>query len=571
MENISYPKLTILILKTLFFTLVLVIALVMYGFIQYSNRGIDFIVQDKYWQSFPGATVTNNGIHFQPLNRVIVHQDGSIGQPNPPVNMNGQYLSVKGDFKITAVVSQIDKQASFRLYASPPIVYDQWRHESPSIEFIVDAVNNLTAIRIWNGNSSSSMDIRTYETLLSSTTTIALEHVQDRINIFVNNQVLGNMPDHRIFDNGTIWFGTDGVAGSNGWTLAALNVKALGTGSVNIIPAPSMIVDQNNAGSLHNLANASPRKIKIGTAVNAGVLFIDQQYRNLALGQFSMLTPENSMKPEFIHPESNVYDFSEADQLVDSALKNNITVHGHALIYDKSSPKWMAKSPKEERQEIMVDHIESVVSHFKDKVAEWDVINEPFSKKNALYKDGNTGLEPNIWFEAMGEEYIDLAFRAARQADPNAKLYLNDYGVENDGQHWDALLGLVKRLKERGVPIDGIGFEAHVYSDGDYINAKELKKHMEVLAKLGLLTRISEIDVTGDDAKEQINQYVTALDICLLAPNCTSYTTWGITDRYGSTTRSDRYPLVYGTSLLWDKDMKAKPAYHALQERLQQP
>lgn len=170
----------------------------------------------------------------------------------------------------------------------------------------------------------------------------------------------------------------------------------------------------------------------------------------------------------------------------------------------------------------------------------------------------------------MGEGYIDLAFKTAHTVDPAAKLYLNDYGLENDGQRWDALLGLVQRLRQRGVPIDGVGFEAHVYGDGDYINSDQFKKHMEVLAGMGFLTRISEIDVTGDDSQQQINQYVTALDVCLKEPNCTSYTTWGITDLYGSNTRSDRYPLVYGTSLLWDTNMRAKPALFALQKRLKQ-
>lgn len=193
-----------------------------------------------------------------------------------------------------------------------------------------------------------------------------------------------------------------------------------------------------------------------------------------------------------------------------------------------------------------------------------------FHKKNALYYNGGTGLDQNIWFMAMGKRYIDLAFTTARQADPAATLYLNDYGSERDGQHWDALLALIKRLKQRGVPIDGVGFEAHIYTDGDYLDAKQLKRHMEILAGLGLLTRISEIDVTQDDSQQQINQYVTALDICLRAPHCTSYTTWGITDKYGSTTRSDRYPLVYGTSLRWDKDFNSKPAYAAPQTRLRQ-
>jgi endo-1,4-beta-xylanase len=283
-----------------------------------------------------------------------------------------------------------------------------------------------------------------------------------------------------------------------------------------------------------------------------------------------MMTPENSMKPEFIHPSKNIYDFSKADLLVGIALENGMTVHGHALIYDKSTPDWMTGSLIEQRQEIMVSHIENVVSHFKGKVAEWDVINELLSNKNAPYKDDGSGLKPNIWFEALEEKYIDLAFATAHNADPSAKLYLNDYGLENDGQRWDALLNLVKRLKERNVPIDGVGFQAHVYGDGDYINKDQLKKHMEILAKLGLLVRISEIDVIDENPEEQINQYATVLDVCLKAPNCTSYTIWGITDLYGSTTKSDRYPLVYGNSLLWDKDMKAKPAIYALQEKLKQ-
>ncbi len=549
----------------LLFIGIVAVGLVVYGFEHYQNQGVN-VLQQESWAHFPGATTTNNGIHFQPLGRIIVHQDGSVGQPNPPVNVAGQHLLISGDFKITATLVQIDKKASLRFYASPPLVYDQWRYETPSIDYTVDVVNNLVVVRIWDGSADTSMDIRTYHVpALSNKATISLEHIQDQFNINENNHLLGSMPDHDIFKIGTIWFGADGDPQSNGWTLASLNAVALGKGSVKIISPPSLVADKTDKNSLENLATAKAHKIKIGAAVSLDPLFTDPKYAEVALSQFSMMTPENSMKPEFIHPQPDVYDFSEADQLVDVALENKIVVHGHALVYDKSSPDWMTKSPVAGRQQIMIDHINTVVSHFKGRVAEWDVVNEPFSEKHALYGPGKTGLEPNIWFQAMGEKYIDIAFRQAHKADPSAKLYLNDYGVEKDGQHWDALLALVKRLKQRGVPINGVGFEAHVYTDGDYINASQLKNHMKDLAKLGLLTRISEIDVTGDDATEQVNQYVTALDMCMRTPNCTSYTTWGVSDAYGSTTRSDRYPLVYGTSLLWDKDMKTKPAYAALQ------
>ena len=545
----------------------LLIALIIISTQTPKNKKID-LVQNIDWSHFMGAKTTKKGIHFQPINHVIVHQDGSIGQPNPPVNIGGQHLKMKGDFIITITFSKIDQWASFRLYAEPPLVYDQWRHEGPSIDLAV--AKDLVTVRIWNGSSSNAMDIREYKKNSPTQTTISLKRIKDQIYVIQDSETLGNLPDHNIFQSGNIWFGADGNPESKGWTLTALGASALKNGRMEIISAPSLTVDQSSVDSLRHLGDIHPRKLKIGASISVGPLFTDEQYRKLALNQFSILTPENSMKPAFIHPQPNLYTFENADLLVDAAQKNNIIVHGHTLLYDKSTPDWMTKTPKSERQKIMLDHVTQVVDHFKGKVAEWDVVNEPFSQKRAPYKDEKNGLETNIWFEAMGEKYIDFAFKAAHTADPAAKLYLNDYGLENDGEHWDSMLGLVKRLKARGVPIDGIGFEAHVYGDGDYIYANQLKNHMESLAALGLLTRISEIDVTQDDAKEQINQYEIALDTCLRATNCTSYTTWGIADRYGSTTRSDRYPLVHGTSLLWDKDMNPKPAYQALQKRLQQ-
>ncbi len=570
MHNTQYLQLVRTHLKPILIVVTLIVVTVLYGCVYYRNIHTNLSqdpTPDEFWLHFPGAESTSSGIHFKPLGRVIIHQDGSAGQPHPPVNLAGSHVEVTGDFRVTATLVDIDKQASLRLYAGVPIVYDQWRYETPSVS--IDVEQNLITMRVWDGSSSHSIDMRTYPVSLGSQTTISIEHIHDHINIVLNNRLLGSIPDHDIFESGNIWFGADSPELSTGWTLIAFNVRPVGNGSVEIIPAPSLVIDHDEESSLRNLADIHPRKLKIGAAIAVGPLVTHESYRIVALGQFSMMTPENSMKPQFIHPQPDVYVFEEADQLVLAAEKNVMMVHGHTLLYDKSTPQWMIDTPESQRKEVMLDHIEHIVEHYKGKVSGWDVVNEPLSKKHALYADGGTGLEPNIWFEAMGEEYIDLAFAAAHQADPSAQLYLNDFGLERDGERWDALLRLVKRLIHRGVPIHGVGFQSHIYSDGDYIDANELTKHMEILATLGLSTRISEIDVTGDDPDEQINQYVIALDVCLQASNCTSYTTWGITDLYGSTTRSDRYPLVYGTSLLWDTDMKTKPAYGALQNRLQ--
>ncbi|OGZ78389.1 MAG: hypothetical protein A2312_01225 [Candidatus Staskawiczbacteria bacterium RIFOXYB2_FULL_32_9] len=555
------------ILKPAFIIVIILIIAGIYKYIDDQNMGID-LLKSNDWSSFPGATLSDNGVHFQPLGRIIVHQDGSQGQENPPINLSGEYLLIKGDFKITAKLLEIDKQASLRLYSSPPIIYDQWRSETPSVDININLTKNILTTRIWDGSSSNSIDVRTFKVRFPSKITISIEHIKDQIIFLIDDYVIGNMPDHSIFENDTIWFGTDGDPNSSGWILASLNAKAINQGSVKIINAPLFAINQNNFNSLRNLAVANYLKLKIGSAIALEPLLINPKYRELALSQFSIITPENSMKPSFIQPLPNTYDFTKADSLVDIALKNNIIVHGHVLLYDKSTPDWMTNSLINDREKIMISHIENVVGRYKGKVAEWDVINEFLSNKNSLYENKGTGLKPNIWFEALGEKYIDLAFEIAHKADPSSKLYLNDYGLENDGQRWDALLSLVKRLKERKVPIDGIGFQAHIYGDGDYINKDQLKKHMEILNKLGLLVRISEIDVIADDPEEQINQYTTVLDVCINQSNCTSYTTWGITDLYGSTTKSDRYPLVYGNSLLWDKDLKPKPAFYALQEKL---
>lgn len=546
---------------------VLVIAIALSGMKGLNIGRIDLLT-DPGWSKFMGATSTPQGLRIVPLERSITHQDGSREQQNPPVNLFGPHFAVTGDFQVTATLRDIDEWASLRLYGEVPIIFDQWRHEGGSIDINV-ATTSIT-VRVWDGTSSDSIDMRTYEMSVKNSTTIVLDHRSSEFIISANGHTLGTMPDHGIFASGKLWFGMDAARGSTGWMLTKLAVDPIGRGSIEVVEPQLFKVAHDDAEMLRNLAAKRSRTIYIGAAVSFGPLVTDQDYRKIAAGEFSMWTPENGLKPQFIHPEKEVYAFMDIDTFIDIARENDVRVHGHSLVYHKSNPAWMNEAPKEERQKVLVDHIETVVGHFRGRVQGWDVVNEPLSNKRAPYKDGRLGLESNIWYEAMGENYIDIAFHTAHRADPSAILYLNDYGLERDGERWDALLALVQRLKRRGVPIDGVGFESHVYGDGDYIDARVLKRHFDELAALGLKVRISEIDVTGDEPQVQIDQYVLALDVCLRSPNCTAYSTWGISDRYGSTTRSDRYPLVFGTSLLWDAELKPKAAYEALQKRLRQ-
>jgi endo-1,4-beta-xylanase len=290
-------------------------------------------------------------------------------------------------------------------------------------------------------------------------------------------------------------------------------------------------------------------------------------YRTLAGGQFNMLTPENEMKAQFIHPQPNKYVFEDADALVAFAEANDMTVHGHALVFGEANPKWMQDTPTTKLKQVMTDHIQKIVGHYKGRVAEWDVVNEPLADDASNAGDGSD-LRNTIWFKAMGEQFIGEAFKAARAADPAAKLYMNEYGVEEDGDRWDSLLALIGRLQAQHVPIDGIGFQSHVYEAADHVDPAVLRHHIQQLAKMGLSSRISEIDVHGEDTKVQADEYAGVLGACLAEPACTGFSTWGITDLYGSTTEPHTYPSQLGDDLLWDSSLMTKPAYKSLQSIL---
>lgn len=467
------------------------------------------ILTDQNWKNFAGSAITPEGVLITALNRIIIHQDGSIGQINSPVNLAGPHLAISGDFKINVRMENINTFGSFRLYGKPPIIYDQWRFENGSIEIEVGK-ESVTA-RIWDGTSSNSIDMRTFPFTLKNPVNLSIEHRKDMLIISEGKKMLGTIPDHGIFNSKEVWFGTDAAVGDT-WLLSSLTVNRAVKGKVEIITPPTFVVIRDDPNTLRNLAAENHRKLNIGAAIAFGVLVTDEEYRKIAIGEFNMITPENGMKPHFIHPQKDVYSFVEMDLLVDIAEQNDMAVHGHTLVYEKSNPKWISDAPKEELKNIMVDHITTIVERYKGRVAEWDVVNEPLANRQSVFRGERLGLENTVWYEAMGEEYIDIAFKAAHKADPEAILYLNEYGLERDGDRWNAIIGLVERLKAREVPIDGVGFESHIYTDGDYSDLTVLRKHMQKLAELGLKVRISEIDVVGDDPKEQSNQYVLALD-----------------------------------------------------------
>ena len=205
-----------------------------------------------------------------------------------------------------------------------------------------------------------------------------------------------------------------------------------------------------------------------------------------------MVTPEVSMKFDATKPERGYYDFTEGDILVAFAKAHNMQVRGHNLVWYMALPSWLTTGhfTRDELISILHDHIFAEVSHYRGQVNIWDVVNE------AINNDGS--LRDSIWSRGIGHDYLDLAFRWAHEANPQARLFYNDYGGEGLGQKSNAIYNLVAGMIKRGVPINGVGLQMHVSLDG-YPPPQDVLSNMKRLAALGLEVQITEMDVKIQD------------------------------------------------------------------------
>lgn len=232
----------------------------------------------------------------------------------------------------------------------------------------------------------------------------------------------------------------------------------------------------------------------IGVAVKTSLLFNDSIYRNVVLSEFNSLTAENTMKMPYLSVSKDTYNWDEADSLVDFATLHNLRVHGHTLIWHNSIPKWMKEyqTDKEGWKKIMKDYINNVMSHWKGKITSWDVVNE------AIGDDGK--LKPGFWLEKIGPDFVELAFKYAHEADPNALLFYNDYGHEYSKIRLEGINALLMSLKEKGVPVHGTGLQMHTSVSR---NSGDLRNAIIESAKTGLLVHVSELDIAVNREKDK--------------------------------------------------------------------
>lgn len=240
------------------------------------------------------------------------------------------------------------------------------------------------------------------------------------------------------------------------------------------------------------LKTALAGKFYIGTALNADqITGKDTASVRVIKEQFSAIVAENCMKSGPIHPKENEYNFTLPDQFVDFGMKNNMFITGHTLIWHSQAPVWMFTDSegKTVSREVLIsrmkEHISTVVGRYKGKVKGWDVLNEAI--------EDNGSFRKTKYYEILGEDYIKLAFEFAREADPACELYYNDYSMANPGRR-AGVVAMVKKLKEAGVKIDGIGMQCHIGLD--YPEIAEFEKSIEAFAALGVKVMITEMDIT---------------------------------------------------------------------------
>ena len=299
-------------------------------------------------------------------------------------------------------------------------------------------------------------------------------------------------------------------------------------------------------------AAAVQRHITFGTAVSTEAFAGDPGYHALLGAQFSQVTPENALKWSNIEPTRGTFDFRDIDALVAFAQAHHQTVRGHTLVWHQRIPDWVRSLDSSGAEAALEAHVNTVVSRFRGKIGVWDVVNEP------LEDDGS--LRRSFWLSRLGPDYIATALRAARRADPSARLYLNEYGAEALNAKSDGLYDLVRSLRSRGVPLDGVGFQGH-FAAGEV--PQSLQYNLSRFADLGLDVAITELDVrvrtpakAGDVARQAVD-YAHVIRACLLVPRCTEVSVWGFTDQYSWVPKA--LP-GWGDALLWDRRYGDKPA-----------
>ncbi|MDR7382007.1 endo-1,4-beta-xylanase [Promicromonospora iranensis] len=290
-------------------------------------------------------------------------------------------------------------------------------------------------------------------------------------------------------------------------------------------------------------AAATEKGRYFGTAIAVNKLS-DSTYTTIANREFNMITAENEMKIDALEPNQNQFNWTNGDRVVSWARSNGKEVRGHTLAWHSQQPGWMQNMSGTALRNAMLNHVTQVATHYRGQIHSWDVVNEAF-------QDGSSGARRDSNLQRTGNDWIEAAFRAARAADPSAKLCYNDYNTD-DWTHakTQAVYNLVRDFKARGVPIDCVGLQSHFNAQSPV--PSNYQTTLSSFAALGVDVQITELDIEGSGSA-QADNYRRVVEACLAVSRCTGISVWGVRD-----TDSWR---ASGTPLLFDGNGNKKAAY----------
>ncbi|MFI2710763.1 endo-1,4-beta-xylanase [Micromonospora sp. NPDC018662] len=263
-------------------------------------------------------------------------------------------------------------------------------------------------------------------------------------------------------------------------------------------------------------ASAAEKGRYFGAAVATGKLS-DNTYVTVLNREFNSVVAENEMKWDATEPQQGRFSYTGGDRLVSHARANGMSVRGHTLLWHAQQPSWAQGLSGTALRNAAINHVTQVATHFRGQIYAWDVVNEAFA-------DGGGGGRRDSNLQRTGNDWIEAAFRAARAADPGAKLCYNDYNTDGVNAKSTGVYNMVRDFKSRGVPIDCVGFQSHLGTGipGDY------QANLQRFADLGVDVQITELDVmTGGN---QANIFGTVARSCMAVSRCTGITVWGVRD-----------------------------------------
>jgi endo-1,4-beta-xylanase len=353
--------------------------------------------------------------------------------------------------------------------------------------------------------------------------------------------------------------------------LAAAAGGALGPAWAADTPTPS----------LNALAKAKGMRFGSCIAAGGGGSIAAPDYVQVVTGECGLLVPENEMKMQALRPGPDQFDFRRGDAIMAFAADKGLAVRGHNLLWHNTKwlPAWLnaydfGSRPATAAEALLVTHVKTVCSHFGDRIACWDVVNETI--------DPATGaMRETVLTRHLGDRVIDIVFHAAREALPACKLVYNDYMEWERGNetHRAGVLKLLERLRRDGVPVDALGLQSHIGGDSDLVGApgspdpKAWRRFLEEVTGMGLDLLVTELDVNdralpADPAVRDARAAAYAkdyLDLTLSFPQVQDVLAWGMVDRYSwlnhRTPRADGLPK---RPCPYDADDRSKPLRDAI-------